>query len=268
MCDLLGMSFSSEVHAGISLDLFQERGKENPDGWGLAFYRDQSLQIIKEAISATRSPLFDFMERHMQSDTFLSHVRRSTRGVSSYVNTHPFYRVVIINGVRREFAFAHNGTLTSMDILDPTDMKPLGTTDSELLFCYLLEQINRRGIAEWGHDAFKFIEGEFRRLNTPENTMNCIFSDGEYLFCYSDENRHNGGLRYVPREHPFDPLDFIEDGRRLGSVDIRSANISDTKPTRNTGHIIVTRVLNESDWREFNPGQLIVFKRGVLVYSG
>jgi len=52
MCDLLGMSFRTPINARISLDIFQLRGEVNPDGWGLAYYRDEHLQIIKEAKAA------------------------------------------------------------------------------------------------------------------------------------------------------------------------------------------------------------------------
>ena len=50
MCDLLGLSFNVPITAKISLDIFQQRGQVNPDGWGLAFYKDDRLQIIKELI--------------------------------------------------------------------------------------------------------------------------------------------------------------------------------------------------------------------------
>jgi glutamine amidotransferase len=267
MCDLLGMSFSSDVRAGISLNMFQMRGKENPDGWGLAFYREGHLQIVKEAMSATKSPLYDFIEQYPQSDTFISHVRRSTRGEPSYLNTHPFYRFLKIDGNDKEFCFAHNGTLTEMDGLNLEWLSPLGATDSEHLFCFILERIKGRGITEWREPDFRFLEDTLRSINNSANTMNCLFSDGEHLFCYSDIQAHNGGLRYAPQKHPYGLLDFVEEDLVLGSLDIQGANISDMEPTRSSGFVIVTRDLTNPVWKTIDSGHLRVFRKGVEVYS-
>ena len=75
MCDLLGLSFNVPIIAKISLNIFQQRGEANPDGWGLAFYQNDRLQVIKEAHSAINSNLYDFMEKYTQSKTIISHVR-------------------------------------------------------------------------------------------------------------------------------------------------------------------------------------------------
>ncbi len=267
MCDLLGMSFSTEVRAGISLNLFQIRGKENPDGWGLAFYKDNHRQIIKEAKSAAHSTLYDFIESYPQSDTFISHVRRSTRGQPSYVNTHPFYRVLTTGGTRREYSFAHNGTLTDTSKLELTHLSPLGSTDSELLFCYLLEQIEKRDISSWESDDFQYLAGVLQEINGHDNTLNCMLSDGEFLICYSDENQHNGGLRFAPQKHPYGLLDFVEEGKSLGTLDIQSANVGGLEPVTSSGYIIVTRDLVSPLWTDFNQGQLIVFRHGELEYQ-
>lgn len=268
MCDLLGMSFSTEVRAGISLDLFQMRGRDNPDGWGLAFYRDRYLQIIKEAKCATKSPLYDFIEQYPQSDTFISHVRRSTRGQPSYVNTHPFYRVLQTKDIRRELCFAHNGTLSDTSGLRLRHLSPLGNTDSELAFCYIIEQMADREILTWQIDDFQFIEALLREINAPANTLNCMMSDGEYLLCYSDENQHNGGLRFASQKHPYGLLDLVDKGSSLGTLDIRSANIGGEATSRSSGYIVVTRDLVSPEWTDFAPGQLIVFKHGNMVYKG
>lgn len=266
MCDLLGMSFSVPVGASISLDLFQLRGLENPDGWGLAFYEGAQLQIVKEARPALKSPLYDFVESYPESRTFISHVRRSTRGNRSYANTHPFYRVVTINERRKEYCLAHNGTLSNMSKLNLSKIFPIGETDSEQLLCYLIEQMEKEGISEMTPHAFEFLESLLREVNEVDNTLNCMISDGEYLLCYSDENRHNGGLRFAKQDHPFGGIDLTDNEIALGSVDIRSANIDGDVAVGQAGYIIVTRALSGDVWTEFNPGELIVFRQGLIVY--
>ncbi len=266
MCDLLGLTFTGAVYASISLDLFQLRGAANPDGWGIAFYDGPMLQLVKEARAATNSSLYDFVESYPRSDTFVSHVRRSSRGVMSYVNTHPFYRVLTLGGVRKEFSFAHNGTLTDMSGLETQRFAPIGETDSERLFCYILEQIDRRGITTWERNDLEFLHNTIQGVNTEENTMNLLLSDGEYLFCYSDENRHNGGLRYIEQTFPFNRLEFVEEGVSLGSVEIASENVDESEDIKTSGYVIVTRALANLDWTEFPTGGLVVFRQGTKVY--
>ena len=222
MCDLLGLSFNVPVIAKISLDIFQQRGDANPDGWGLAFYKDDRLQIIKEPHSANNSSLYDFMERYTHSKTIISHVRRSTRGIPSYLNTHPFYRRFRIGSENREFAFAHNGTLTQLERLRFSDFTPVGETDSEQVMCHLLDAVSAYVIGSWTEDDFTFIEHKLREINDEKNTLNCMFSDGSYLFCYSDVFDHNNGLRFTKQHAPFGSVELVSQEERMGSVELRS----------------------------------------------
>src|SRR5205814_6028589 len=50
MCELLGLSFARPLSADFSIRIFALRGAENADGWGLAWYPDRSLSIVKEPL--------------------------------------------------------------------------------------------------------------------------------------------------------------------------------------------------------------------------
>lgn len=266
MCDLLGLTFSTPITAKISLNIFQEQGAANPDGWGLAFYNDGRLQIIKEARSAIESELYDFMEQYIHSQTIISHVRRSTRGVPSYLNTHPFYRRMILNGIEQEYAFAHNGTLSDISHLSFGPYAPLGETDSERAFCHILNVLYSQGNIRWTVDDFNLLETTLRRINDHKNTLNCLFSDGKHLFCYSDENDHNNGLRYVKQEYPFGKIELIGTDEKIGSIDITSYKNNTPPGTSLSGYIISTKMLTKERWIEFDGGELIVFKEGKIVH--
>ena len=263
MCDLLGLSFNTAISAKISLDIFQKRGDVNPDGWGLAFYQDERLQVIKDAHSAIDSTLYDFMERYIHTSTLISHVRRSTMGVPSYLNTHPFYRRLQVGSKRREIAFAHNGTLTRLEGLHFSDFTPLGETDSEQIFCHLLEAISTKMIDSWTKDEFTFIEQKLREINDEHNTLNCLFSDGSYLFCYSDINDHNNGLRFTSQVAPFGTVDLVGSDEKMGSIELRTEIPSSLDQS---GYLISTRILTSGKWTELTNGELVVFKDGYIVY--
>jgi len=266
MCDLLGLTFNTEIMSKISLNLFQERGLTNPDGWGLAYYNKNRLQIIKEARSSVNSSLYDFMESWIHSKIIISHVRRSTRGAPSYFNTHPFYRQLNRDGVKYEYAFAHNGTLTDVISLQSKRFLPIGETDSEKAFCYLLDVLSSRETLQWGTKDFQFLESVLREINDGQNTLNCIFSDGVHLFCYSDENNHNNGLRFVRKEYPFGKVELASKAKTLGFVDITSEKELLHQESYQSGYIISTRILTKELWTEFHEGELIVFEEGRMVY--
>ncbi|NWF95665.1 MAG: class II glutamine amidotransferase [Candidatus Thorarchaeota archaeon] len=260
------MSFSSPIGTRISLDIFQARGQTNPDGWGIGYYIDGLLQVIKEPRPAVRSMLYEFAEHTIETKTLISHVRRSTCGVRSYTNTHPFYRSVYVGGRLSEFAFAHNGTVKDVDRFPPECFSPLGTTDSETIFCYILERLVKRGVVQWTTHDFEFLRDLLTDINDQENEVNCILTNGELLFCYSDENRHNGGLRLLRRTPPFQALDLVEGEDVLGTVEMSTQNIAGPPAEAAMGYIVVTRALTGGEWDEFRPGELVVFREGHIVF--
>jgi glutamine amidotransferase len=263
MCDLLGLSFNIPITAQISLDLFQKRGVTNPDGWGLAFFVGDRLQIIKEAYSSIESNLYDFMEQQIHSKTIISHVRRSTVGIPSYLNTHPFYRHLKVDSKMSEIAFAHNGTITQLEKIQCERYRPLGETDSEQVFCYILDVLSNQEEFKWAPSKFVFVESILQEINDGTNTLNCIFSDGVHLFCYSDKNDHNNGLRFTKQVAPFGRIDLVTNDQKLGNVKLRSEIPS---ALDQSGYVISTRILTGGEWVEFDNGELIVFRDGNIVY--
>ena len=255
MCELLGMSFNLPVTPKISFKSFRRRGKKNPHGWGLAFYPDKSAQIFKEPISAMESLLSRFVENYkeMKSKIFIGHVRYASVGTKSYKNTHPFQRE--LNG--KEYVFAHNGTLSNYKNLKLGRFKPLGETDSEYIFCHLLKCFEERGINNWKKDDFEWLETKLREINE-YGDFNCIFSDGEHLFCYYDKEGYNG-LCFVHRKPPYGKIHLADKDWEI--------DLAEEKDPRQRGFIIATNRLTDEAWTSFHPGELIVFKNGEIIYS-
>jgi glutamine amidotransferase len=139
---------------------------------------------------------------------------------------------------------------------------PIGETDSEHAFCHILEAISNRAIDDWSHEDYQFVETLLREINNGKNTLNCIFSDGEHLFCFSDENDHNNGLRFIKQTYPYQEVELASPKENLGVIDIQG--VSEKKPQ--SGYIISTRILTKELWTEFDRGELIVFKHGEIVY--
>src|SRR4051812_9080028 len=125
MCELMALSFARPVSADFSIRAFAQRGIENADGWGLAWYPDRSLALVKEPVQWGASPYTDFLEHYpnLLSPVYLAHVRHGTTGGKpTHADTHPFARE--LGG--RDYCFAHNGTLTGFDRLPLGRFRPVG----------------------------------------------------------------------------------------------------------------------------------------------
>lgn len=157
MCRLYGFRGNAATRLECSLVRSQNalmvqsradaRGESNADGWGIGYYRNDRPVVEKCEVAAFEGEHFLRTAESVSSQTALAHVRRASVGGGGVVNTHPFGLGV--------WLFAHNGTLTAFDHLAPvleseTDSDFLatrrGTTDSELIFVWLMSRMVRSGI--------------------------------------------------------------------------------------------------------------------------
>ncbi len=257
MCELLGMGFNFPVNPKISFIGFQQRGDANPDGWGLAWYPDESAQVVKEQLTVGKSKLSRFLMNfaELYSSVFIGHVRKASISGLAYKNTHPFLREC--NG--KDYTFAHNGTLRKYRDLPLGRFKPIGTTDSEHCFCHLLDKIAERNIGEWTEEEFAWLAKTLETINRQaKGTLNCIFSDGTHLFCYFDKIGYKG-LYFVRRQPPFDTIQLLDEDWNI--------NLSNIKPSDQKGIIVATNPLTDEIWESFVPGELLVIKNGQIIYS-
>lgn len=111
------------------------------DGWGVGYYEDADVRLIKDAGPAIDSDWVRFIRDHdLRSQIVIAHIRKATMGERTYRNAQPFVREL----AGRMHLFAHNGWLPG--ILDSPGFRsdrysPVGETDSEQAFCALLERM-------------------------------------------------------------------------------------------------------------------------------
>ena len=256
MCELMAMSFEAPISADFSLREFAARGEENPDGWGLGWYPDRSLAIVKEPLKWASSRYAGFLETYptLMSRTYLAHVRHKTMGgENTHADTHPFAREM--GG--RDYCFAHNGTLDGPAWDLPLGQhRPLGDTDSERFFCHLLREIALRG----GHldepGDWRWLHETLAAANN-FGKLNGLLSDGRRLFVYHDVNGWKGlNFRKLRLGHG-QPRHF---GDESLSVDLDAGAI-------NHGFVVATCPLSPSGWHSFRLGELIVFEGGEIRFS-
>lgn len=139
----------------------------------------------------------------------IGHVRLKSCGIQSHENTHPFE----INN----WVFAHNGTVSSIMSMEEFKLKrfkPIGKTDSEFAFCYLLERLEDERNPKIVEDILK---KEAHNIKTKSGgRFNFILSDGEYLYAYGDDS-----LYYVERKFPFNSIVLKDDEYEVDLKDIK-----------------------------------------------
>jgi predicted glutamine amidotransferase len=255
MCELMGLSFDQPVSADFSLRAFACRDAENPDGWGLAWYPDQSLALVKEALTWRRSGYSQFLENYqgLRAKIYLGHVRRQTTGgPATYADTHPFSREYL----GREFCFAHNGTITDFAALHLGRFRPIGTTDSERVFCHLLGAMEQRGERLTDEAGWRWLWAALAEINQ-RGTLNCLLSDGQRLFAYRDQHGWKGlALR---------KLRFHQPGQRVFEDSMTGVAVAGNPENR--GCLVATRPLSATGWHELALGSLVVLEGGAIRFK-
>ena len=141
MCQLLGMNCNTPTDVTFSFSGFAQRGgitDHHSDGWGIAFFEGHGVRHFVDHQSASQSPIADLIRRYpIQSRNVIAHIRKATQGVVSLENCHPFVRELW----GRYWVFAHNGNLENYAPRMHGNFKPVGQTDSELAFCWLMQEL-------------------------------------------------------------------------------------------------------------------------------
>lgn len=256
MCELMGLSFERPLAADLSIRAFGARGEENADGWGLAWYPDRAAAIVKEPIKWGESPIARFLEGYpaLRSTIYLAHVRHGTTGgAPHYANTHPFSR----ERGGRDYCFAHNGTIAGpLRELPTGHYRPLGGTDSEQIFCHLLDQFDRRGGHLEDESCWRMLHDLAADLNR-WGSLNFLLSDGVRLFCYHDVGAWKGlSFRLVTLG-----------GRGDQHIGDQTLELNLRVPNSNRGVVVATRALDTGGWEGFVPGELVVLEAGRVMFS-
>lgn len=149
MCRIFGFRsvIQSKVHSSLlSADnALITQSTRHPDGWGVAYYVGGAPHVVKSAGKAFQDSLFERVSGVVSSQTVVAHIRKSTQGEKTILNTHPFQF--------GKWIFVHNGNIKDFDLYKErlramvgAQFKPyiLGQTDSEILFFILLTNLSKR----------------------------------------------------------------------------------------------------------------------------
>lgn len=181
MCQLLGFTANKVYDIRRLLRAFFEDSVQHPHGWGAALLNTVGeFDLIKEPAAAYCSEkLTDLCSSPIFTNLAIAHIRFMTRGIQELVNTHPFIR----RARKTNWVLAHNGTVEYPFYFASSKNKPLGTTDSEKILCFISEELKNSKAKD-----SQVIENSLSLLSK-FGKLNILLSDSKYLYVFTNRVR-------------------------------------------------------------------------------
>ena len=253
MCQLLGMNCNTPTDVVFSFTGFAERGghtDQHVDGWGIAFFEGAGLRHFVDHQSAVDSPVAQLIRNYpIKSRNVIAHIRKATQGVVALENCHPFVRELW----GRYWVFAHNGDLKDFWPKLHASFRPVGSTDSERAFCWIMQELAKSHAGLPTVQELTLTLRELMAQVARHGTFNCLLSNGEALWAHASTSLYS-----VQRQHPFAQAQLKDEDL---SVDFAQV----AKPGDRIAVVVTAPLTTNEDWSAFAPGELRVFVDGQAV---
>jgi predicted glutamine amidotransferase len=250
MCQLLGMNANVPTDVMFSFAGLATRADEHKDGFGIAFFEDRGLRHFIDHHGARSSPVAELVKRYpIKSDNVIAHIRKATQGRVALENTHPFVRELW----GRYWVMAHNGDLKGFAPRLHGSFKPVGDTDSERAFCWLMQELAKAHAGVPAVDELTLTLQELLPQLARHGTFNLLLSNGQALWAYCSTQLH-----VLLRQHPFGRATLADEDL---SVDFSAATSADDRVA-----IVATAPLTSGEpWAAMAGGEMRVFVGGAPV---
>lgn len=255
MCELLGMSANVPTDIRFSFAGLARRGGgvgPHRDGLGVAFYEGRAARAFHDPEPAASSDIARFLSGHpIRSRTVIAHIRQANRGPVALANTHPFSRELW----GRVWTFAHNGQLRGVRSLPLDFYAPIGATDSEYAFCWMLDQLRARFTAlpprqKLDHEILQ-LSTRLARLGV----FNMLLSDSRSLYAFCGKK-----LACLTRRAPFGEATLIDEDRKVNFAE-------ETGPDDCVTVVATGPLTSDEVWTSIKPGTLLVLRNGKIANS-
>ncbi|MDO5687037.1 MAG: class II glutamine amidotransferase [Neisseria sp.] len=253
MCQLLGMNCNVPTDIVFSFEGFRRRGgvtDHHADGFGIAFFEERGVRLFQDNTACATSPVADLVRDYpISSKNVLAHIRKATQGQVSLANTHPFMREMW----GQYWLFAHNGNLKNFTPPQGEYYRPVGNTDSEAAFCFILEALRRKFATPPSVEA---VFAEVARLCHELRAfglLNFMLSNGEWLLVHCGSLLH-----YIVRRAPFGTAHLADD-----DVEIDFSAV--TTPDDRVAVVATLPLTNNEHWEQLAVNELALFQNGEVL---
>jgi len=246
------MNCNTPTDVMFSFTGFAERGgrtDHHRDGWGIAFFEGAGLRQFVENQAAADSPVAELISRYpIKSRNVISHIRKATQGEVALENCHPFVRELW----GRYWVFAHNGDLKDFYPRLHGSFRPVGSTDSERAFCWIMQELAKSHAALPSVAELTLTLRELLAAIAGHGSFNCLLSNGEALWAHASTR-----LFYLVRQHPFAHAQLRDEDLRVNFAEL-------TTPNDRVALVVTAPLTTNEAWVAMAPGELQVFVDGAL----
>lgn len=278
MCRLFSFRsiIQSQVHNSLleADNALSTQSKENPDGWGIAHYQNNIPHLIRSQEIAMNDRIFNKVSGIVYSQTIVAHIRKATQGNNDIFNIHPFQF--------GKWIFAHNGNIKSFEkykeqiissIIPELKRFILGTTDSEIIFYFLISIILEKNNFEEEIPYDKLIESLSAGINQiykiigpysidqksdQETFLTFILTNGETMVGY------NGGKQLYYSTHKVkcperDKCAYFSEKECEREAPLKSK----------VNHIVFSseKIQSENIWLSIKPNEIIGIDKNMTIHK-
>ena len=200
------------------------------------------------------------VQNNLASRLILSHIRSATTGAVELRNTHPFTREV--HGRIHSFALIGNVPEVFELDLELDRFNPIGDTDGEYVFCWILDRIN--GLldsSDWKRKACLLRQlGDHIAVNGP---VSFLYSDSLRLYAFASRKQgsdveYQPGLYYCLENLCLE----LKTSTKVGFY-IKSSGNNNSQLMA----VVSNECASKGDWIPFDENQLLVFESGEVKAS-
>lgn len=229
--------------------------------WGTGWYPSdqQSAIVVKDYFNDDSNiAIDDFTDwKKFRSTTFLI-TRKDAESNENHHDIQPFQR----SYAGRDWLFVSCGKIDKDVLFENCKAKskflePISKSASELLFCYLLDKIQKTNSRKIYDLNFRNIAKWLENIDNL-NQANILLTDGANTICYRGQNSELP--LYYKRISP------ASCNNSLSSESV-SLSFSDPRDKYRTKLIISSSNFNEEDWCSIENSQLLIACRGDFVYN-
>jgi len=264
--ELLGVSTDAPATPRVDLRLHPDPAGP-PGSWGVAWYpsEDPNSSFMKDTRfrgDVCVNALLPANER-LRTSVVVAHTRVETKR-ETRCDAQPFRRPF----GRADCVFAHAGDLDLFPSSDserddwtnpsfPAAFEPVGSTDSERVFCRLLQRLSSAGAGGLGALGWETLHGWFLEANR-HGRLSVVLSNGQDVIAYRDGG---GGhplwwRRWMP---PRERADLV-----CGNVTL---TLEAGEDAARTLFVVTSRCEADAAWVEVAPGGMVVARTGDVVWS-
>ena len=146
--------------------------------------------------------------------------------------------------------FAHNGNLENFHPRLHAQFRPVGDTDSERAFCFIMQELSKSHASLPSIEELSLTLRELMPQLAQHGTFNMLLSNGQALWAHASTQ-----LCYVERKHPFATATL-----RDQDLSINFAEHAD--PGDRVAVVVTAPLTADESWIDLKPAELAVFVEG------